>query len=100
MPPYSGMKLIHDQMIEESLERRRYYASQETHRQGVLKTFGKVLARFTMHPSQKPAKSLPFERTHYQTSIPHQARLLRDGVNASVRKRAFPLDEMSIEQMS
>ena len=40
MPPYSSMKLIYDQMIEERLERRRYYAGQETHRHSVLKTFG------------------------------------------------------------
>lgn len=100
MPPYSGMKLIHDQMIEESLERRHYYASQETHRQGVLKTFGKVLARFTMHPSQNPANSLPIERAQCQTGAPDQAWRLWDGVHVSVRKRASPLDEMSIEQMS
>jgi hypothetical protein len=59
MLPYSGMKVIHDQMIEESLERRRYYAGQETHRQRLLKTFGKVLARFTAQSSRKQESILP-----------------------------------------
>jgi hypothetical protein len=59
MLPYSGMKVIHDQMIEESLERKRYYAGEETHRQGLLKTFGKALARFTAQSVHKQESTLP-----------------------------------------
>ena len=59
MPPYSGMKVIHDQMIEEALERRRYYEGQETHRQGLLKTFGKALAHFTAQSGHKHESILP-----------------------------------------
>jgi hypothetical protein len=53
------MKVIHDQMIEESLERQRHYIGQETHGQGLLKTFGKVLARFTAQSGHKHESSLP-----------------------------------------
>lgn len=59
MLPYSGMKVIHDQMIEEALERRRYYAGEKTHRQGLLKTFGKALARFTAQSGHKHESILP-----------------------------------------
>ena len=59
MLPYSGMKVVHDQMIEEALERRRHYAGQEIHRQGLLQTFGKILARFTAHSDQKRESPLP-----------------------------------------
>ena len=59
MPPYSGMKVIHDQMIDERLERQRHYIGQETHRQGLLKTFGKALARFTAQSGHKQESVLP-----------------------------------------
>ena len=59
MPPYSSMKVVHDEMIHEALERRRYYEGQEAHRQGLLKTFGKVLARFTTRAEAKQAQVLP-----------------------------------------
>lgn len=59
MLPYSGMKVIHDQMIDESLERQRHYIGQETRREGLLKTFGKVLARFTAQSGHKHESVLP-----------------------------------------
>ncbi|HEU5200601.1 MAG TPA: hypothetical protein VFU32_13265 [Ktedonobacterales bacterium] len=59
MLPYSGMKVIHDEMIHESLERRRYYEGQETRGAGLLKTVGKALARFTTHSDEKQAQPLP-----------------------------------------
>jgi hypothetical protein len=59
MPPYSGMKVIHDQMIEESLEHHRHYAGHETRKQGLLQSFGKVLARFTTRSDEKQASPLP-----------------------------------------
>ena len=46
-PPYSGMKIIHDQQIQDALEHHHHYAGQETHRHGLLRTFGKALARFS-----------------------------------------------------
>lgn len=45
MPPYNHLKVVHDQQIQEALERRRLSAEQETPRQGLLQTLGKVLAR-------------------------------------------------------
>lgn len=59
MPPYSGMKMIHDQMIEESLEGHRYYSGEETHRQSLPRTFGKVLACFILHTRRKQESLLP-----------------------------------------
>ena len=59
MLPYSGMKVIHDQQIEEALEYHRHYAGQETHRHGLLQTFGKVLARFTAQSGHKQESILP-----------------------------------------
>jgi hypothetical protein len=59
MLPYSGMKVVHDEMIHEALERRRYYNGQEPHRQGLLKTFGKMLTRFTAHAEEKQEQFLP-----------------------------------------
>lgn len=59
MLPYSGMKVIHDQMIEEALERRRHYAGEKTRGQGLLKTFGKALARFTAQSGHKHESILP-----------------------------------------
>ena len=56
MPPYSGMKVVHDEMIHEALERRRYYDGQETNRQGLLKTFGKIFARFSAQSRQEQAQ--------------------------------------------
>jgi hypothetical protein len=56
MLPYSGMKVVHDEMIHEALERRRYYDGQEARGQGLLKTFGKALARFTAHSAEKQAQ--------------------------------------------
>ena len=59
MPPYSGMKVVHDQMIEEALERQRYYAGQETRGQGLLTAFRKALARFTAKSAEKQESQLP-----------------------------------------
>ena len=59
MPPYSGIKVIHDQMIEESLERQRFYDGQEPPSEGLFKAFGKVFARFAAHARQQQAQPLP-----------------------------------------
>ena len=59
MPPYSGMKAIHDQMIEESLEHHRHYAGQATQRQGLLQRFGQALTRLTARAGQQQESTLP-----------------------------------------
>ncbi len=58
-PPYTSMKVIHDQMIQEALERHRPDNGQATHRQGLSQMFGRVLARFTTHAGRKQEKPLP-----------------------------------------
>ena len=50
---YTGLKIIHDQKIQEALEQQRLNTGQETHSQGLLQTFGKFLARFTNHSGRK-----------------------------------------------
>ncbi len=49
---YTSLKIVHDQQIQEALERQRLYAGQP-HRQGMLQAFGKFLARFTNQPGRK-----------------------------------------------
>ena len=56
---YTGLKIIHDQKIQEALERQRLYVGQETQRPGLLQTFGKFLARFTNRPGRKQEGPLP-----------------------------------------
>ena len=56
---YTGLKMIHDQKIQEALERQRLYAEQETQRPGLLQTFGKFLARFTNRSGQKQEGPCP-----------------------------------------
>lgn len=59
MLPYSGMKVIHDQMIDEALERRRYYEGHEPSKQSLRQTFAKVLTRFTAQSGRKQGRPLP-----------------------------------------
>jgi hypothetical protein len=56
---YTGLKIIHDQKIQEALEQQRLEAGQEVQRQGLLQTFGKFLARFNDQPDRKQEESLP-----------------------------------------
>jgi len=56
---YTSMKIVHDQKIQEALERQRLYAGQETQKQGLLQTFGKFLACFANRSGRKQAGPLP-----------------------------------------
>ena len=56
---YTGLKIIHDQKIQEALEQQRLYAGQETQRQGLLQTFGKFLARFNKQSGRKQEEPFP-----------------------------------------
>ena len=56
---YTGLKMIHDQKIQEALEQQRLYAGQETQRRGLLQTFGAFLARFTNFSARKPKATFP-----------------------------------------
>jgi hypothetical protein len=55
---YTGLKIIHDQKIQEALEQQRLYAGQETQRQGLLQTIGKFLARFNKQSDRKQVEPL------------------------------------------
>ena len=45
-PSYTGLKIIHDQKIQEALEQQRLYAKQKMHRSSLLQAFDRLLARF------------------------------------------------------
>ena len=53
---YTGIKIIHDQKIQEALERQRLYAGQETQRQRLFRAFGKFLARFNNRPTRNASR--------------------------------------------
>ena len=58
--PYAGLKVIHDQMIQESLERHRPDDGQAPHLSNHLsQVVGKVLARFTIHTGRNQESLLP-----------------------------------------
>jgi hypothetical protein len=50
---YTGLKIVHDQQVQESLERSRLNAERATYRQGLFQAFEKLLARFTNQPGRK-----------------------------------------------
>ena len=57
--PYTGLKAIHDQQIQEALERHRLNAGQPADKQRLLQTLAQVLARFTAQSGQKQESSPP-----------------------------------------
>ncbi|HLW02544.1 MAG TPA: hypothetical protein VKT82_28080 [Ktedonobacterales bacterium] len=57
-PPYSTLKVVHDQMIQEELEHYRANDRQPPRRHGLSQKLGKTLARFTARPAQKPEMPL------------------------------------------
>lgn len=56
MPPvsYTSLKIVHEQIIQEALERRRFPAGREKSQHRLHQTFGTVLARLTKRPAQRP----------------------------------------------
>ena len=56
---YTGLKIIHDQKIEEALEHHRFFVGQETQKRGLPQTFGTFLARFINFSAQKPNTTSP-----------------------------------------
>ena len=51
---YTGMRLIHDEKVQEALERYRLYAGPKRQRPGLLHVFGKALARVTQGAGNEP----------------------------------------------
>ena len=56
---YTGLKLVHDQQVQESLVRYRLGAGRATSRQGLFQAFEKFLARFTNQPGRKQESPRP-----------------------------------------
>jgi hypothetical protein len=56
---YTSLKIVHDEKIQEALERQRFEAGQGTPRRGLLQTFGKFLARFSNQSGHKQERPLP-----------------------------------------
>jgi hypothetical protein len=56
-PPYSGLKVIHDQMVQEAVERSRLNNGHAPHRQSLSQIVEKVLAHFTTHAERKQART-------------------------------------------
>lgn len=59
MYPFSsttGVKMIHDEMVQEALERQPIDTGEETQRPGLFQALGKVLARFNSQPAREQAK--------------------------------------------
>jgi hypothetical protein len=61
MPPfsYTGLKIVHDQKIEEALEHYRFAEAQRTQKRGVLQSVTAFLARFTNISAQKAKTTIP-----------------------------------------
>ena len=57
--PYTGLKAVHDQQINEALERSRFSAEYATQKHSLRQTFGAFLAHFTNSSAQKPEATLP-----------------------------------------
>jgi hypothetical protein len=53
-PPYSGLKIVHDQMIQAELERQRASEAPAPSRPGPSQMLAKALARFTARPKRQP----------------------------------------------
>jgi hypothetical protein len=56
---YTGLKIVHDEKIQEALERQCLDAKQETQGQGLLRALGKLLTRFNNQAGRKQEESLP-----------------------------------------
>ncbi len=50
---YTGLKSVHDQQVQESLERSRLDAERATYRQGLFQAVEQFIARFTNQPGRK-----------------------------------------------
>ncbi len=53
---YTGLKMVHDQQVQEALERHRFDIEQARYRHTLFQTFGKWIVRFTNRPGQKQVR--------------------------------------------
>jgi hypothetical protein len=71
MPPvsYTSVKIVHEQMIQEALERRRFFAGPAKPQRRLLQTFGTFLARLMNHPAQKLSATFPDGHRELDSSV-------------------------------
>jgi hypothetical protein len=50
---YTSLKMVHNQQVQEALERYRLNAERTTSRRGLFQAFEQVLARFTNQPGRE-----------------------------------------------
>jgi hypothetical protein len=76
MPPvsYNSLKIVHEQMIQEALERRRFPAGPEKPQHRLLQTFGTFLARLTNRSAQKPPATFPDGHRELESKFPETQR--------------------------
>jgi hypothetical protein len=60
---YTGLKIVHDQKIQEAMKQQCLYARQETQWQGLLQMFSKFLARFNNHLGE-PSRTMLTHKGH------------------------------------
>ena len=60
------MKIVHDQQVQEALERNRIGAERATHGQGLFQAIGQLVAHFTSQPSRKQAAESCNDCPHMQ----------------------------------
>jgi hypothetical protein len=53
---YTSIKIIHDEKIQEALERQRLYAGRKTQRLRLFRAFEKFLARFNTRPARNASE--------------------------------------------
>jgi hypothetical protein len=56
---YTGLKIVHDQKIEEALEHYRFVEAQRTQKRSMLRSATAFLARFTNISAQKAKATIP-----------------------------------------
>ncbi len=56
---YTSLKIVHDQNIEEALERNRVAEAQRTQKRDLLQSAAALLARFTNSSAQKTKATIP-----------------------------------------
>lgn len=63
---YTSVKIVHDQQVQEALERNRIYAERAAHGQGLFQAIGQFIARFTSQPSRKQSTESCHDYPHMQ----------------------------------
>jgi hypothetical protein len=63
---YTSVKIVHEQQVQEALERNRIHAEQAAHAQGLFQAIGQFIARFTNQPDRKQTAGSCNDYPHMQ----------------------------------